>query len=86
MPKAEIDHLKDNGDGICVCSVKITDDDGTELGRVNITEKEPLLDQRIRDDVKTAYRQLIGAQDVDPVSRPGLKKKMFDLDNDGNMI
>jgi len=86
MPNtAEIDTFKDNGDGICVASVVIKNDAGEELGRVNVTDKADKIDQRIRDDVKKGYAQLITATDIDPVSRPSLGKKTFDLDAQGNM-
>jgi len=86
MPNtAEIDTFKDNGDGICVASVVFKNDAGEELGRVNVTDKADKIDQRIRDDVKIAYAQLVNATDIDPVSRPSLGKKTFDLDAQGNM-
>ena len=86
MPyKADIDFFKDNGDGTCTCSVLIKNDADEEIGRVSITEKEPLLDARIKADVKKAYANLVVANDIDPVSRPALGKKVFNLDAQGNM-
>jgi hypothetical protein len=86
MPyKADIDILKDNGDGTCTCSVLITNDAGEDIGRINITEKESLLDARIKSDVQKAYSKLVIANDIDPATRPNLGKKVFDLDAQGNM-
>lgn len=82
---AEIDHFKDNGDGMCVCSIIIKDDAGVQLGRINVMDKADKIDQRIRDDIKKAYRQLVTATDIDPLTRPTLGKKVFDLDAQGNM-
>lgn len=85
MPNtAEIDFMRDNGDGTCTCSV-LFKTDGIEVGRITLTDKAEEIDKRIKVDVKKAFSQLITPVHVDPASHPGLGKKTFDLDAHGNM-